>query len=137
MLRGWRIKHVGTVDRRRSATGTTIAPGSILPTGTTGGAPTAIRATKVFRAIAATEVTIATVETIATNEIIGTIGADVQATFRNDQAAFKSLGRWHRLCRCRQDGSPRSDGGASRIASRLTARFKRRVKEPYTKRGRS
>ena len=63
-----------------SVTGTTIAPGSILPTGTAGGATTAIRATKVFRAIAATEVTEVTEVTIATGEIIGTIGADIQAT---------------------------------------------------------
>jgi hypothetical protein len=67
-------EHVGTVDRRRSVTGTTIAPGSILPTGTAGGATTAIRATKDFKGIAATEVT------IATGEIIGTISADIQAT---------------------------------------------------------
>jgi hypothetical protein len=77
MLNGSRTKRVGTVDRRMSVTGTTIAPGSILPTGTAGGATTAIRATKVFRAIAATEVTEVT---IATGEIIGTIGADIQAT---------------------------------------------------------
>ena len=63
--------------RRRNVTGTTIAPGSILPTGTAGGATTAIRVTKVFRAIAATEVTEVI---IATGEIIGTIGADIQAT---------------------------------------------------------
>jgi hypothetical protein len=27
MLNGWKTKHVGTLDRRRSVTGTTIAPG--------------------------------------------------------------------------------------------------------------
>ena len=37
MLNGWKTKHVGTVDCRRSVTGTTIAPGSLLPTGTVGG----------------------------------------------------------------------------------------------------
>jgi len=73
MLNASRTKRVGTIDHRRSVTGTTIAPGSILPTGTAGGATTAIRATKVFKAIAATEAT------IATGEIIGTIGADIQA----------------------------------------------------------
>jgi len=73
MLNASRTKRVGTVDHRRRVTGATIAPGSILPTGTAGGATTAIRATKVFKAIAATEAT------IATGEIIGTIGADIQA----------------------------------------------------------
>ena len=43
MLNGSRTKRVGTVDRRMSVTGTTIAPGSILPTGTAGGATAAIR----------------------------------------------------------------------------------------------
>jgi len=76
MLNASRTKRVGTIDHRRSVTGTTIAPGSILPTGTAGGATTAIRATKGFKAIAATEAT------LATGEIIGTIGADIQATLR-------------------------------------------------------
>jgi hypothetical protein len=58
--------------RRRNVTGTTIAPGSILLTGTAGRAIIAIRATKIFKAIAATRVT------IAMGEITGTIGADMQ-----------------------------------------------------------
>lgn len=90
MPNGWRTKHVGTADWRRSATGATIAPGSSIPTGTVaiigvtmigetivGGPTTEIRGTKVFRAIAATGVT------IATHEIIATIAAeehDNQAT---------------------------------------------------------
>jgi hypothetical protein len=70
MRNGSKTKRVGTVDRRRSVTGTTIAPGSILPTGTAGGGTTAIRETKVFKAIAAID------RTIATHEITGTIGAE-------------------------------------------------------------
>jgi hypothetical protein len=73
MLDGWRIKPVGTVDFRRSVTGTTIAPGWAPPTGIV--AITAIHATRAFRATAvigaiATRETIATRGTIATREII-------------------------------------------------------------------
>jgi hypothetical protein len=129
MLSDWRIRHAGTADSRRSATGATIAPGS---SGTAGGAPTAIHATKVFKAIAATAVTIATEETIgtheiiATHEIIGTIGADIQASFGKGQAAFSNRSG---------DDADNADvveieardpkGGASRSASRLKAKFKR------------
>lgn len=75
---GSRIRHAGTVDRRRSITGATIAPASIRPTGTVvimgrtiaGAATTATRATRVI------PVTAATSATIATSEIIATISAE-------------------------------------------------------------
>jgi hypothetical protein len=92
MLNDSRTKHVGTVDRRRSVTGMTIAPGSILLTGTAGGGTTAIRETKVFKAIAAID------RTIATNEITGTIGAEnyyIRATLGANQAAYLSALLWH------------------------------------------
>ena len=83
MLNGWRTKHAETVDRRRSVTGATIAPGWTLPTGTVaimGGAvidrtiaieaTTAVSGTRVIRAIAVLDVT------IATRGIIATISAE-------------------------------------------------------------
>jgi hypothetical protein len=79
MPSGWRTKHAGTVEWRRSATGATIAPDSSLPAGTAaiigmtiigeaivGGPTTGIRGTKVFRAVAATGAIIAIHEIIAT-----------------------------------------------------------------------
>ena len=96
MLNGWKTKHVGTVDHRRSITGATTAQGWRVPTGTvaiilteTGatiavGTTTAIRATKVIKGLPAIGKAIAaTGVTIATNEIIATINAenhDIQAT---------------------------------------------------------
>jgi len=81
MLNGSRIRHAGTVDRRRSVTGTTIAPASIRPTGpvvimgrTIAGA--AITATRATRVIPVTAATGATSVTIATSEIIATISAE-------------------------------------------------------------
>jgi hypothetical protein len=88
MLNDWKTKHVGTVDRRRNVTGTTIAQGYSLPTGTVAiivteiaatiaaGTTTAISATRVTEGIAATGVTIATSEIIATREITATISAE-------------------------------------------------------------
>jgi hypothetical protein len=84
MLNGWRIKHAGTADRRRSVTGATIALASIRPTGTVvimgrtiaGAATTATRATRVIPVTAATGATIATSEIIASNEITATISAE-------------------------------------------------------------
>jgi hypothetical protein len=82
MLNGCRTKHVGTVDRRRSVTGATIAQGYSLPTGAVAmivreiaatiaaGTTTAIGAIRVIKAIPATGVI------IATNEIIATISAE-------------------------------------------------------------
>jgi hypothetical protein len=81
MLNGWRIKHVGTVDRRRSATGATIAPVWIPPIGTVAImgrtiAGAATTATHVTRAIPGTA---ATGATIPIKEIIATIGAEEAA----------------------------------------------------------
>jgi hypothetical protein len=81
MLNGWRIKHAGTADRRRSVTGTTIAPVWIRPTGAVvimdrtiaGAATTATRATKVI------PVTVATGATIPIKEVIATISAEKAA----------------------------------------------------------
>ena len=68
MLDGWRTKHVGTVNCRRSVTGTTIAPGWALPIGIV--AIIAIHAARGFRATAVIGA-IATRETIAIRETIG------------------------------------------------------------------
>jgi hypothetical protein len=66
MLNDWKTKHGGTVDRRKSVTGATIAQGWGLSIGTmaiildTAAMPTdiaatiAVRATKVIKVIAAT-----------------------------------------------------------------------------------
>src|SRR5882724_2232389 len=113
MLNGWRIKHAETVDRRRSVTGATIAPGWTLPTGIVdrtiaSAATTATRATTVFRAAAAIDVT------IPTNEIIATIAAeerDNQATSLRSGCLLQIARRWHWLCRCHSDRSPRLGGG--------------------------
>ena len=83
MLNGWRTKHAGMVDLKRSVTGATIVPGWTLPTGTVaimGGAvidrtiaieaTTAVSGTRVIRAIALPDVT------IATRGIIATISAE-------------------------------------------------------------
>ena len=77
MLNGWRIKHAGTADRRRSVTGATIAlvwirrtgPAAIMDQIIAGAATIATSATMVIRATAATGAT------IAINEIIATISA--------------------------------------------------------------
>jgi len=82
MLNDWRTRPVGTIGRRRSATGATIVPGwsllaappaiivteilGTIPAGTT----TVIGATNLIQAIAATTVT------MATNEITATIRAE-------------------------------------------------------------
>src|SRR5207237_6214937 len=105
MLNGWRTKHAETVDRRRSVTGATIAPGWTLPTGTVAimggavidrniaiGVTTATRGTKVIRAIAVPDVT------IATREIIATISAEereIWATLLIIRLPSEIAGRWN------------------------------------------
>jgi hypothetical protein len=79
MLNDWRTRPVGTIGRRRSATGATIVPGwSLLA------APPAIIVTEILRTIPAGTTTVtgaanlieaiaATSVTIATNQITATI----------------------------------------------------------------
>jgi hypothetical protein len=84
MLNGWRIKHAGTDDHRRSVTGTTTAPVWIRPTGTvaiTGrtiadAATTAIRGVRVFPVTAAIGATIPIKEITATLRAKKALGDD-------------------------------------------------------------
>jgi len=78
MLNGWRIRHAGMAECRRSATGATIVPVWILPTDTVAImdrtiAGAAITVTRATRAIPETAVTGAP---IPIKEIIPTIGAE-------------------------------------------------------------
>jgi hypothetical protein len=104
MLKGWRIKHGGTVDRRRSGIGAPVAPVWIPPTGTVaivgrtiaGKATTATHVTRVIPGTAATG------ETIAIKEIIATISAKEAVADDTGQAGVMN----HR---------PRLDGGAASL----------------------
>ena len=78
MFNDWRIKHAGMDDRRRSVTGTTIAPAWIRPTGTVVimGRTIADAATTAIRAMRVIPVTVVTGATIPIKEIIATIHAE-------------------------------------------------------------
>jgi hypothetical protein len=112
MLNGWRIKHGGTVDRRRSGIGATIAPVWIPRTGTVvimgrtiaGKATTATHVTRLIPGTAATG------ETIAIKEIIATIGANAAVADDTGQAGVIDP-------RPRLDGALHSSTGSSPAAS--------------------
>jgi hypothetical protein len=74
MLNGWRIKHAGTADRRRSVTGTTIARVWIRPTGTVAimGRTIAVAATTATHGVRVFPVTAAIGATIPIKEITAT-----------------------------------------------------------------